>query len=243
MSPYRPSIHATACMWKSTIPKPTKVGERRRTMPLSIWKKQRQVAVLCWNWVVGTGRLVVPLLETGLEIHGLDASAAMLEVAKHKRSQFPSETAKRLHLHLGDMAQFDLGQKFALIYIAFRSFQILLTPEVQRRCLLCIRDHLALNGKVIINLFDPRYDMILPGRQESTLPPREFIHPVSNNHVVVETLERIADPLSQTFQERWRFTETDSTGAVVRQEEEHLQLRWTFRYEMQHLVESCGLCH
>jgi len=188
----------------------------------------------------GTGRLAVPLLETGLEIHGLDASAAMLEVAKHKRSQLPSETAKRLHLHLGDMAQFDLKQKFALIYIAFRSFQILLTPEIQRQCLLCIRDHLAPNGKVIINLFDPRYDMILPGRQESTLPPRELVHPISNNRIVVETLERVVDPLSQTFQERWRFTETNSTGETVRQEVEHLQLRWTFRYEMRHLVESCG---
>ena len=29
----------------------------------------------------GTGRLVIPLLETCLEVHGLDASAAMLEVA------------------------------------------------------------------------------------------------------------------------------------------------------------------
>jgi SAM-dependent methyltransferase len=188
----------------------------------------------------GTGRLVIPLLEIDVEIHGLDASAAMLEVAKHTRSQLPAETAKRLHLQLGDMSQFELGRKFALIFIAFRSFQILLTPEIQRRCLVCVRDHLAPQGKVIINLFDPRYDMILPGRQEGTLPPREFVHPVSNNHVIVETLERIVDPLSQTFEERWRFTETGPTGDTVRQEEEHLRLRWTFRYEMRHLVESCG---
>ena len=55
----------------------------------------------------GTGRLVLPLLETGLEVHGLDASAAMLDVAKHKRSQLLSEAARRLHLRIGDMAQFD----------------------------------------------------------------------------------------------------------------------------------------
>src|SRR5258708_4131903 len=58
----------------------------------------------------GTGRLAIPLLKTGLEVHGLDASAAMLEVAKHKRSQLSPEIAKRLHLHLGDMAKFKLEQ-------------------------------------------------------------------------------------------------------------------------------------
>jgi SAM-dependent methyltransferase len=188
----------------------------------------------------GTGRLMIPLVETGLEIHGLDASAAMLEAAKHKRDQLSSETAKRMHLHLGDMAQFDLKQKFAFIYIAFRSFQILSTPEIQRQCLACIHKHLTSRGKLIINLFDPRYDMIMPGRQESTQPTREFVHPVSGNRVVVETLERIVDPLGQTFEERWRFTENGPDGDTLRQEEEHLKLRWTFRYEMRHLVESCG---
>lgn len=188
----------------------------------------------------GTGRVVIPLLDTGLEIHGLDASPAMLEVAKHKRGLLSSETAKRLHLHLGDMSQFELSRRFAFIFIAFRSFQILPTPEVQRQCLRCIREHLTAQGKLIINLFDPRYDLILPGRRESLQPPREFVHPVSGNRVVVETLERVNEPVSQTLQERWRFTETDSAGAVVRQEEESLRLRWTFRYEMRYLVESCG---
>jgi hypothetical protein len=80
----------------------------------------------------------------------------------------------------------------------------------------------------------------LPGRQERTQSSREFVHPISGNRVLVETWERINDPLSQTFGEHWRFTETSPTGETLRQEEEHLQLRWTFRYEMRHLAESCG---
>jgi hypothetical protein len=129
----------------------------------------------------------------------------------------------------------------AFIFIAFRSFQNLLTPEAQRRSLVCVRRHLAPNGKAIINLFDPKYDLILPGRHESVQLPRDVIHPVSGNRVLVETLERVNDPLTQTFKEHWRFTETAPNGEVVRQEEEYLELRWTFRYEMRHLVESCGL--
>jgi SAM-dependent methyltransferase len=188
----------------------------------------------------GTGRLLIPLLSIGVHVSGLDASAVMLEVAKRKRESLPAGLAGRLHLHQGDMAQCELGEQFALVLVAFRSFQLLLTPEAQRSCLVCIRRHLAPKGKAIINLFDPRYDLIIVGTQKSVSPPKDLIHPVSGNHVLVETLQRENDPLTQTFKEWWRFTETDSRGGVVRQEEEQLQMRWTFRYEMRHLVESCG---
>jgi SAM-dependent methyltransferase len=186
----------------------------------------------------GTGRLLIPLLSTGLDVTGLDASAAMLEVAKRKREHLAPELASRLHLHQGDMSEFELGRQFALILIPFRSFQLLLSPEAQRRCFICVARHLAPNGRVIINLFDPRYDLILPLKQPGAAPPKDLVHPVSGNHVLVETLERVCDPLTQTFKEQWRFTETDSAGAVVHQEEHQLQMRWTFRYEMRHLVEK-----
>jgi SAM-dependent methyltransferase len=188
----------------------------------------------------GTGRLLIPLLSTGLEVSGLDASASMLEVARQKREHLSPELASRLHLHQGDMSEFELGRQFALILIPFRSFQLLLTPEAQRQCLICAGRHLAPRGKVIINLFDPRYDLIQPGKQPSASPPKHLVHPVSGNQVLVETLERVSDPVSQTFKEQWRFTETDSAGGLVRQEEHQLQMRWTFRYEMRHLVEGCG---
>jgi SAM-dependent methyltransferase len=186
----------------------------------------------------GTGRLAVPLLETGFDVHGLDASPGMLERVKEKQKQLPPEIARRLHLHEGDMASFELGQQFALVIVAFRSFQHLLNPAAQRNCLLCIRKHLAPNGTAILNLFDPRYDLIVPGRTESTRS--DIIHPESGNRVLVEVLERFNDPVVQILEERWRFTETDSNGIVVRSEEEYLTLRWSFRSEMRHLFELCG---
>jgi len=157
---------------------------------------------------------VIPLLSTGFDVHGLDANTAMLAVASPKRKQLPAEVAKKLQLNHGDMCEFELGQQFAFIFVAFRSFQNLLTPEAQRQSLICVREHLSPDGKLIINLFDPRYDLILPGRQESVWPATKVIHPASGNNVLVETLERVNDPLTQTFQERWRFTETDSDRSI-----------------------------
>jgi SAM-dependent methyltransferase len=189
----------------------------------------------------GTGRLLLPLLSSGLEVHGLDASEPMLNVVQQKRIALSAEDRKRLHLHPGDMTRFELNREFSLIIIAFRSFQALLTPQDQRACLTSIRRHLAPNGRAILNLFDPRYDLIVPGRQQSSQEPRELRHPVSGNLVLVEVLDRINDPVSQTFAERWRFTERTEDGSVLRQEEEELRLRWTFRQEMRHLVELCDL--
>jgi len=188
----------------------------------------------------GTGRVLVPMLASGLEIHGLDASDAMLSVLRAKRDALPADQAKRLHLHKGDMAQFDLGQKFGLIVIAFRTFQAMLNLDAQRRCLTCIRKHLARDGRVIISLFDPRHDLILPGKQKPFQPIREVTNPVTGLQVRVEVLDRENFPLTQTLREHWRFTEHAPDGSIVRECEEDLTLRWIFRAEMRLLVESCG---
>ena len=189
----------------------------------------------------GTGRILLPLAQLGREMHGLDANQPMLDVARRKLPNLTEARADLVHLHQGDMANFELPRQFGLILIGFRSFQALLTPEDQRRCLTCICRHLAPNGRAILNLFDARYDFILPGWQASFQPPREIRNPVSGRQVTVETLERYNEPLTQTLTERWRFTERLDEGPILRQEEEELTLRWTFRQEMRHLAELCGL--
>jgi len=188
----------------------------------------------------GTGRVLLSLCPTGRELHGLDASAPMLKIAGQKRDRLSCEDARRVHLHQGDMAQFSLETRFSLVIVAFRSFQALLTPESQRSCLECIHRHLVPGGRAILNLFDPRYDLLLPGRQTAAQRSSVLSHPASGREVRVEILERDNEPVSQTFRERWRFTEFAADGAVARQEEEELRLRWTFRPEMRHLAERSG---
>ena len=47
------------------------------------------------------------------------------------------------------------------------------------------------------------------------------------------------EPLTQTFTERWRWT-IARAGRVVRQTDDVLRLRWTYRHEMRHLFELTG---
>src|SRR5688572_27712712 len=103
---------------------------------------------------VGTGRILVPLAEAGYDVVGLDLSPAMLEIAAAKLRERP-EAAERVRLLEGDMTNFDLGQRFALVLIPARSFQHVTTPEGQRATLRCIRRHLVMGGHLILDLFDP----------------------------------------------------------------------------------------
>ncbi len=156
----------------------------------------------------GTGRVAIALAEAGLAVTGLDRSEPMLAVAREKVANADPEVAGRVDLVLGDMTAFDLGRRFGLAVIAFRSFQSLLNPELQSDCLRAIHAHLEPGGRLALNLFDPLLDKCAPGS-----PP--FEHAISrgdvwlpNGHAVqVAVTAREVDPITQVMRETWRFTE------------------------------------
>ena len=189
----------------------------------------------------GTGRVTWPIARAGVEIVGLDINLSMLRAAESKRALEPRDVNEHVRFTVGDMTDFALGETFALAIIPFRAFQSLLTPEAQRASLTCVHRHLRPAGRLIVDIFDPRLDWILPDRTEPGLPDRpSFVHPVTGHAVNVEVLSRANDPLRQVFAEWWLFTEMSASGAVLREEEEILELRWTYRYEMRHLLELSG---
>jgi SAM-dependent methyltransferase len=189
----------------------------------------------------GTGRVAFTLAEAGLEVTGLDRSEPMLAVAHEKLDAAPPQVAERVTLVHGDMTAFDLGRTFGLIVIAFRSFQSLLTPELQADCLRAAHAHLRPGGRLVLDLFDPLLDKCAPGAtpfEHSTSRADVWL---PNGHLVrVTVTSRDVDPLTQVMRETWRFTETDPGGTVVRVEDEDLRLRWTYRHELRYLLALSG---
>lgn len=98
----------------------------------------------------GTGRITLPLAETGREIHGLDASPSMLRILHEKLAARPELP---LHLHEGDMRSFDLGIKFAQVFVPFRAFLHLDTIDDQLAALRCFHDHLFPDGRLVLDIF------------------------------------------------------------------------------------------
>jgi SAM-dependent methyltransferase len=186
----------------------------------------------------GTGRASIPLAAAGCRVTGLDLSPAMLREAERKAAEQPAEVRSRLRFVHGDMADLALDETFDAVIIPFRSFAFLHEPGDQRRCLRAIHRHLRPGGVLGFAVFDPLLDLCTPGaggtRRDQGIDPR------TGHTIVVEVLDRFNDSLRQVLRETWRFTEVDAAGTVLRSEEEVLALRWTYRWEMHHLLELEG---
>jgi SAM-dependent methyltransferase len=188
----------------------------------------------------GTGRVVWPLADAGYEVTGLDLNRPMLARAEAKAAGRPPAVRGRVRLVESGMQEFDLGRSFGLIFSTFRSFQGLLTVEEQRSCLRAAHRHLRAGGRLVLDLFDPQLDRLLPRNPYAPRTFGTYRHPETGRNVLWESVDRLNDPVAQILVEIWRWTEVDAAGGVVRTELEELRLRWTYRYELHHLLATCG---
>lgn len=186
----------------------------------------------------GTGRLTIPLAEAGFEVVGLDRSAPMLEVARAKLAALEPEARARVQFVEADMTDFALPERFGLVFAVFRGFMLLLDVKSQLAALAAARRHLRPGGRLLIDLFDPRLDWLPPGTQ---MPERVVTGRLPGGTLVeARPLQRTSDPVRQVFDEPWQFIERDAEGSVLREEREVLTMRWTYRYEMRHLLTLAG---
>ena len=191
---------------------------------------------------VGTGRVALPLAAAGHRIVGVDLSRWMLAAAARKAAALG--LTDRITFVRQDMAKLRLGaRRFPLALIPFRAFQHLLTPAAQRACLTAVRRHLRPRGRLIVDLFDPRLDYCVPTYTKGGgggPKVEQYPDPARNRHLEIRYLSRANDPLRQVLTEVWEFREYGPKFRLRRRDRDHVHLRWTYRYEMQHLLELCG---
>ena len=188
----------------------------------------------------GTGRVAVPLAADGHEVLGIDVSAPMLRLAEQQREALPDEVAARLSFHQADVTTLDLGRDFPLIVAPSRVFQFMLTSEAQRQALAALRSHLRPNGRLVLDLFDPLLDRVVPSA-EVAARGGELVHPTTGNRVTWEVTAWNPDPARQLIVEDWAAHEVDASGGILRSDTERLTLRWSLRSEMRLLFELADL--
>ena len=190
----------------------------------------------------GTGRILIPIAESGVPIVGLDRAPAMLEVARRKIDALPEETKRRIQTVEGDMRAFSLERRFPLAIIPYRAFLHMMNAGDQRRTLTRIREHLTDRGRLIFNVFDPSIELIAAYMKPlggSLKHAGSFTHPETGNRVMVSDTRRY-DPSEQILEEHRFFEEVDDEGRVLSKTTTPLYLRYVHRFEMQHLLELCG---
>jgi hypothetical protein len=109
----------------------------------------------------GYGRLLVPLIDRRLSIHGVDPSGAMLAACAER---FPAH-GEMPALYRQHVAQLNVPFRYATAFAAGGSFQQLVDPAVAAAALARIRAHLVAPGVLYLDLFVPA-----PSRQRLAAP-------------------------------------------------------------------------
>jgi len=186
----------------------------------------------------GTGRITMALAEAGKRITGLDLSGRMLERAVKKRAELRVEARERVHLMQGDMARFDLGEKFRLVIIPFRPFQHLLEVRQQMDCLECVRKHLAPGGRLILDVFQTDAE-----RMHDPVHMREV--QLTEYETADGRRVRISERLA-AFHRAEQRNDVEMIFSIKHRDgrQERLvfawPLRYFFRFEVEHLLARCG---
>jgi SAM-dependent methyltransferase len=100
---------------------------------------------------VGTGRVAIPLVEAGLEVHGVDASRAMVDrlLAKPRGGE--------VRVTVGDFGDLPptVGDGFAVVLLPFNALFNLPSEMAQRRCLARCAEVLRPGGHVVVEAAVP----------------------------------------------------------------------------------------
>lgn len=187
----------------------------------------------------GTGRVLLPTARAGVSITGLDFSHHMLGVCRARLAAEPPEVQERVRLVQGDMRNFELGETFHLVTIPFRPFQHLISVADQLNCLNSIARHLAPEGRLILDLFNPSLEALTRdnlGQEQGEEP--EFTTP--DGRRVVRWHKIVARDLFEQVQSvELIYYVTHPDGRTERLVHA-FPMRYLFRYEAEHLLARAG---
>ncbi len=189
----------------------------------------------------GTGVETIPLLSAGYRVTALDLSGAMIKILNAKVAELPESERSHCEMVQADMRDFNLGKTYSLALIPRSGFIHLTTPGDQRKTLLNVHSHLKEKGLLVFNTFDPSYEMIFKGlKGKSENPSLRFTYANSKGNQEKVYNQPAYDPATQIVEVLWTWEEANAQGVIVSKRERILRCRWTFRREMEYLLELAG---
>lgn len=171
------------------------------------------------EFAIGTGRLALPLADTGVAVKGLDASQPMLDELAKKRG------ADRISVAIGDMTTTRIADDASLVYLVFNTIGNLRTQAQQVACFRNAAAHLAPGGRFLIETNVPSL---------TNLPPGETIRPfdVSPTHL---GFNEVVDAVNQILVSHHYYVDGDRVRVLSG------AFRWVWPSELDLMAELAGL--
>jgi SAM-dependent methyltransferase len=170
---------------------------------------------------IGTGRVALPLAARGIEVHGIDASAAMVA----KLREHPGGEA--ITVAVGDMRRVDApAERYTLAFVVFNTFFCLLDQDAQIECFANVASRLAPGGRFLMESFVPDLSRFDRGQRVSAVS------------VAVDSVDldvNVHDPVAQRV---------DGQHVVIRDSGTRLlpvSIRYAFPSELDLMARLAGL--
>jgi SAM-dependent methyltransferase len=182
----------------------------------------------------GTGRVLLPCLQAGVDAEGLDLFPDMLATLRKKAAALGFQP----RLHQADMASFRLDRRYALIMIPFNAFVHNLTTDSQVACLTCCREHLTPGGQLAFDTYFPGAALITQPDNTRVLEA-EMKHPETSLPVRIFDI-RSFDRVEQLQHSLMEIEFLNAEGAVAAVRRCRTTDRWIYKGEMGLLLRAAG---
>ena len=169
---------------------------------------------------IGTGRIAVPLAAAGVDVHGIDASPAMVERLRAKPG------GASIPVSIGDMTDVAVDGEFALVFVVFNTFFQMYSQAAQLRCFANVAPRLQPGGRFLIHAFVPDTSRVEAG--EHLAVKEASLDRVRLDASVFDALEQRLDTTQV------RITETGIRLA-------HAKLRFAWPPELDLMAQLAGL--
>lgn len=177
----------------------------------------------------GTGRFLLPLLEEGFNVHGLDASDHMLKVlhAKAKTKNLDATVWK------GFVEDLKRSEKYNLIFIPSGSFCLIIDPVQVEKSLKAIYDHLTDGG---IFLFEAETLHAVPqaGIWRGSVWPKP-----NGQKIILSQLATLQDDICASICKY----ELMEAGKIIKTEIEELRVKIYEQDQLMEMLKSAGFKH
>ena len=182
----------------------------------------------------GTGRVLIPLLEAGVDADGVDLHPAMLERLRAKAEK----KGFRPHLRTADMRDFTMPRLYTRVISAFNAFAHCASTEDQLAMLRCCREHLEPGGALVLHISYPGAALWLGSPDEPALE-HETTDPATGHRLQLYD-RRFTDAVNQSQRSEIEVRALDPDGALVGSHRFEAHQRWVYRYELELLLRLSG---
>jgi ubiquinone/menaquinone biosynthesis C-methylase UbiE len=183
---------------------------------------------------VGNGRVAIPVALADVEVIGVDVSVSMLSIGRKRAAE--AGVAHLITWISDDMRTFALDEPVQLVMFPARGFLHLLTAQDQLAALARAREALAPGGRVVLDAFLPRPE-IMAAREGIRTHKGSWASDDGRRCELDEILTY--DAATQRVYMRGIVDELEG-DRVVKTRELQTELRWIGRYEMEHLLARAG---